>query len=74
MTAGGLVSPKTCPVGKLVPPAVDRGWTPDRSRIVHTYGARRPLAVPHAAPTAADRVFNVMVAGYEAVHSIHNTY
>jgi len=53
---------------------VDGAWTDDRSRIVHTFGACHPLEVPLATSTAAVSIFNVMVAGYEAVHSIHSTY
>jgi len=41
---------------------------------VHTYDARDPHAVPPAGSTATEAFFNVMVTGYEAVHSIHSSY
>jgi hypothetical protein len=63
-----------CPVGKAVPPAVDLMRTGESPWIVHSFAACRPPRSPQLTLTSNVLVFNVTVAGYEAVHSIHSPY
>jgi len=59
-------------VGKAVRPAVDRVRMDGAPRIVHSFGIRRPPGDPQLALTSHAAIFNVTVAGYEPVHTVHS--